>query len=392
MFEIESKEAKARTGVLKTPHGEIRTPHFVPVGTKATLKSIQMRDIEDLEIDVVLANTYHLFLQPGEKIIKEAGGIHKFMNWQGPIMTDSGGFQVFSLGTGYGKQVSKVAITPTEEEGLDVFKGELDTKHAKLARIDDEGVTFTSHLDGSLHRITPERSIEIQHDIGADIIFAFDECTSPESSYEYQREALERTHRWAKRSLSAHLNNLDQKQFLFGVIQGGRYEDLRKESAEVISGMSFDGFGIGGSFAKEDMAGPVSWVNDILPEEKPRHLLGIGEPEDILMGVEQGCDLFDCVSPTRLARHGTIYTSEGPINLRNEKYIRDFRFVDSEEKYTFAYLSHLFRAGEMLGATLATIHNLKFMSEFMTNIRESIEEGRFKEYKKDFLKKYYGKV
>jgi len=387
-----------RVGILETKYGSIRTPHFVPVGTKATLKSVQTKDLEGLNIDVILANTYHLFLQPGDKVIKEAGGIHQFMNWSGPIMTDSGGFQVFSLGTGFGEKISKIAITPTSEEGLDVFRDELDTAHVKLARIDEEGVTFTSHLDGSLHRFTPERSIEIQHNIGADIIFAFDECTSPLASFEYQKEALNRTHRWAKRSRQAHLNNPSSEQALFGIVQGGRFEDLRKESAKAISEMSFDGYGIGGSFAKEDMAGPVRWVNEILPEHKPRHLLGIGEPRDILMGVEEGCDLFDCVSPTRLARHGTIYTTSGPIHLHNEEYKKDFSVVDEEKnwdlegKYTKAYLSHLFRADEMLGATLSTINNIAFMGKFMSDIRDSIEHGNFSVFKQKFLKKYYGQV
>lgn len=393
-------ESSARTGILTTAHGEVETPHFVPVGTKATLKSVQMKDVESLGIDMVLANTYHLFLQPGESIVKQAGGLNTFMNWKGPTMTDSGGYQVFSLGTGFGKNINKVAITPTEEDGLDTYREEHQSEHAKLARIDEEGVTFTSHLDGSLHRFTPERSVEIQHAIGADIIVAFDECTSPTADFAYQKEALERTHRWAKRSLQTHLQNTEASsvQGLFGVVQGGRFEELRKESAEVIGGMAFDGFGIGGSFAKEDMAGPVRWVNDILPADKPRHLLGIGEPEDIFMGVENGCDLFDCVMPTRLARHGTIYTLDGPIHIRNRAYAEDFSLVDAEklwdheQTYTKAYLSHLFRSGEMLGATLASIHNIAFMARLMSNIRESIESNSFMQYKKEFIKRYYKNV
>ena len=395
----EDKNSMARTGVLGTPNGEIKTPHFAPVGTKATLKAVQTRDIHELEIDLILANTYHLFLQPGEDIIKEAGGIHNFMNWRGPIMTDSGGYQVFSLGTGFGEKINKIAVTSTEEDGLDIYKEDIDTEHAKLARIDEDGVTFTSHVDGSLHRFTPERSIEIQHSIGADIIVAFDECTSPAAGFEYQKEAMYRTHAWAKRSLLAHMNNTkaSSKQAIFGVVQGGRFEEFRKESARVIGGMSFDGFGIGGSFAKEDMAGPVRWVNSILPAEKPRHLLGIGEPMDIFMGVESGCDLFDCVSPTRLARHGSIYTLDGLQSIRNIRYSKDFSPIDAEilwdkeQKYTKAYLSHLFRADEMLGATLASIHNVAFMGRLMKNIRQSIEDGRFLDYKKDFIKRYYNK-
>ena len=389
----------ARTGILKTFHGEIRTPHFAPVGTKATLKAVQTKDVHELDIDLILANTYHLFLQPSESVIKEAGGIHKFMNWHGPVMTDSGGYQVFSLGTGFGEKINKIAITSTEEDGLDIYKEDINTEHAKLARIDGGGVTFTSHIDGSLHRFTPERSIEIQHSIGADIIVAFDECTSPTADFQYQKEAMRRTHTWAKKSLMAHMNNTEasSKQALFGVVQGGRFEELRKESAKVIGEMSFDGFGIGGSFAKEDMAGPVRWVNSILPAEKPRHLLGIGEPMDIFMGVENGCDLFDCVLPTRLARHGSIYTLDGLQSIRNIKYSRDFSPIDAEslwdkeQKYTKAYLSHLFRADEMLGATLASIHNIAFMGRLMKNIRQSIEDGNFLEYKEKFIKRYYKK-
>ena len=393
------KNSFARTGILETSHGEIKTPHFAPVGTKATLKAVQTRDVNELDIDLILANTYHLFLQPGENVIKEAGGIHNFMNWRGPIMTDSGGYQVFSLGTGFGEKINKVAVTSTEEDGLNIYKEDTDTEHAKLARIDEDGVTFTSHINGNLHRFTPERSIEIQHSIGADIIVAFDECTSPTADFQYQKEAMNRTHAWAKRSLIAHMNDTkaSSKQAIFGVVQGGRFEELRKESAEVIGEMSFDGFGIGGSFAKEDMAGPVRWVNSILPVEKPKHLLGIGEPMDIFMGVENGCDLFDCVSPTRLARHGSVYTLDGLQNIRNIKYSKDFSPIDEEslwdfeQKYTKAYVSHLFRADEMLGATLASIHNIAFMGRLMKNIKKSIEDEKFLEYKEKFIKRYYKK-
>ncbi|MCI5108610.1 MAG: tRNA guanosine(34) transglycosylase Tgt, partial [Candidatus Pacebacteria bacterium] len=329
-----------------------------------------------------------LFLQPGDEIIKKSGGIHSFMNWNGPTMTDSGGFQVFSLGTGFGKNISKVIKQEEYQDGISVYDEDIDTTHMKLASVDEDGVTFTSHIDGSLHRFTPERSIEIQHNIGADIIVAFDECTSPTAPYEYQKEAMERTHRWAERSLKAHRGNTSTNQGILGVVQGGRFEDLRKESAKVLSQMSFDGFGIGGSFAKEDMSGAVRWVNEILPEEKPRHLLGIGEIRDVFMGVEEGCDLFDCVMPTRLGRHGTIYTLDGPINLLNQKNKEDFETIDGI--YSKAYLSHLFRSGEVLGQVLATKHNLKFMTDLMREIRKSIEENRFSEYKELFLKRYYG--
>ncbi len=391
-------KTKARTGIIETKHGVLQTPCFTPVGTKATVKAVLPKDLVSIGVQVVLANTYHLFLQPNDEVIRDAGGIHAFMGWNGPIATDSGGFQVFSLGTAFGKNISKVAVEEVSEEGVDVFREETLTEHVKLARIDEEGVTFTSHLDGSLHRFTPERSIEIQHNIGADIIFAFDECTSPTAPYEYQKEALDRTHRWAKRSLHTHLHNTSasEKQALFGVVQGGRFEDLRKESAETIAEMAFDGFGIGGSFAKEDMSNAVRWVNNILPDEKPRHLLGIGEPMDILMGVENGCDMFDCVMPTRLARHGVLYTNHGPLRITREKYRKDFTLIDVEglwdtqQVYTRAYLSHLFRAEEMLAGTLATIHNVAFMMNFMKNIRLAIKEGRFSEFKKEFIATYYG--
>lgn len=388
---------------MKTAHGEIETPAFVPVGTKATVKTLTPELLKQTGAQVYLANTYHLYLEPGEGIVERAGGLGKFSNWSGPTMTDSGGFQVFSLGTGFGKKISKVApVEAIHEDGVMFFDEEILSPHAKLARIDDEGVTFTSHLDGSLHRFTPERSIEIQHKIGADIIFAFDECTSPDSPYEYQKEALDRTHQWAKRSLDAHKQNLERyglttsvaragEQKIFGVVQGGRFEDLRKESARVIGEMPFDGFGIGGSFEKRDMTTAVKWVNEILPEEKPRHLLGIGKPEDLFMGVENGCDLFDCVLPTRAARHGTLYTKNGPIHILNEKYVKDFSTVDEDKlwdpegKYTKAYLSHLFRADEILGLTLATLHNVRFIVNLVDEMRKAIYEDRFLEFKEEFL-------
>jgi len=399
-FSIEKKMAGslARAGKLVTSHGEIQTPAFVSVGTKGTVKTLTAEQVKACGAQMVLSNTYHLFLEPGEDVVEKARGLGKFMGWNGPTMTDSGGFQVFSLGTGFGKNISKVVITPTHEDGVTFFDEDVLTEHAKLARIDEEGVTFTSHLDGSLHRFTPERSIEIQHKIGADIIVAFDECTSPTADYDYQTEAMERTHRWAERSLRAHQANTkaSAKQGLFGVVQGGRHEDLRKESARVISEMSFDGFGIGGSFEKQDMTNAVKWVNEILPEEKPRHLLGIGKPEDLFMGVENGCDLFDCVLPTRLGRHGRIYTPHGMIALLSgdKKYANDFSPVDElglwdpEGKYTKAYLAHLFRAKESLAGTLASYNNLAFTIHLVDEIRKAIYEDRFLEFKEEFLTKY----
>ena len=310
--EVKSKKnSLGRAGVIHTPHGDIETPAFVNVGTKGTVKSLKPEDITDLVgASVALANTYHLYLQPGHKVIEEAGGIHEFANWNMPTMTDSGGFQVFSLGAAFGKGVTKFAkgeVSP--EAGLNIYSKDIAKSHGKLCVIDEEGVTFTSHHDGSMHRFTAERSIEIQHAIGADIIIAFDECTSPSADYKYQKEAMERTHRWAKRSILSHKQNYDalKKQGLYGVVQGGRFADLRKESAEVLSGMDFDGFGIGGSFSKEDLGDSLRVVNEVLPKDKPRHLLGIGEPDDIVRGVDMGCDTFDCVAPTRIARNGSVY-------------------------------------------------------------------------------------
>ncbi len=263
--------------------------------------------------------------------------------------------------------------------------------------IDEEGVNFRSHIDGSKHRFTPEKSIEVQHNIGADIIFAFDECTSPQASYEYQKEALDRTHRWAERSLSQHKNLGADRQSLFGIVQGGRFEDLRKESAKAISQMDFDGFGIGGSFEKEDMYTAVGWVNEILPKEKPRHLLGIGEPEDLFGGVQNGVDLFDCVSPTRMGRNGTLHTEGGRINILNFKFKNDFSPIDKKcqcyvcKNYSRAYLSHLFRSKEMLAGTLASIHNLYFITTLVDRIRQSILDDKFFEFKEEFLGRYYKK-
>lgn len=378
-----------RAGVIHTPHGDIETPAFVVVGTKGTVKSLKAEDMRDyVGNQVALANTYHLFLQPGDDVIKDAGGLHKFSNWNMPTITDSGGFQVFSLGAAFGKGVTKFAkgeVTETSEKAaLNVYSKEIAREHGKLCVIDEEGVTFTSHIDGSMHRFTAERSIDIQHNIGADIIIAFDECTSPTADKEYQQEAMDRTHRWAKRSILAHKQNYEalKKQGLYGVVQGGRYLDLRAESARVLSNMDFDGFGIGGSFTKEDLGEAVRVVNEILPEDKPRHLLGIGEPMDIVEGVSLGCDTFDCVAPTRIARTGTIYetTNEGHkrTNLLNTKYQRDFGKPDEScecyvcTTYTKAYLAHLFRAGEMLGPHLASLHNLYYIVNFTKRLREQI--------------------
>jgi queuine tRNA-ribosyltransferase len=397
-FKIEKKlkGSLGRVGVLTTPHGDILTPAFVAVGTKATIKSLNPEQVRDAGTEVVLGNTYHLYLQPGDEIVRDAGGIGKFMNWSGPMMTDSGGFQVFSLGVAYGKDISK--ITKIIDPSLLIPERFDDSDAPRLAKIGNDGVSFKSHLDGSVHYITPEKSIQIQHNLGADIIFAFDECTSPAEDLKYQEEALERTHRWAERSLKEHLI-LNSPQALFGIVQGGREESLRKKSAKIIAetnvdGKYFDGFGIGGSFAKEDMSSAVKWVNEILPEEKPRHLLGIGEPEDLFMGIENGVDLFDCVLPTRLGRNGTIYTKFGKIIITNKKFRNNFEPIEKDcgcytcKNYTRAYIAHLFHGKEMLAGTLSSIHNLYFIVNLVKKIRQSIVEDSFFEYKKDFLENY----
>lgn len=392
----------ARVGIVGTPHGSFETPAFVVVGTKATVKSVLPDDLRmHAGVDVALANTYHLFLQPGEDIVAEAGGLHAFMGWEGPLFTDSGGFQVFSLGVGFGKGLSKFVprkddVGFTKPNIPTVFDEDVRSQHGKLAIVDDEGVSFTSHIDGTLYRFTPERSVEIQHKLGADIFFAFDDFVLPDAPREEQITSMRRTHAWAERSLATHRANLvaRKRQAIFGIVQGGRYADLRAESAKIIGEMEFDGFGIGGTFSKADLGETLNVAIQNLPPEKPRHLLGIGEPEDIFEAVSQGIDTFDCVQPTRLARTGMIYTARGKVNLLNEKYIRDFSPLDVEtggyasEHFSKAYVAHLFRAKEMLGATIASIHNLYFLTSLMKNIRQSIKEDRFEQFRVSFLSQY----
>jgi queuine tRNA-ribosyltransferase len=418
-FKIEKKlkGALGRAGILETPHGVIHTPAFVAVGTKATVKSLNPDQVREAGTEVVLGNTYHLYLQPGDEIVRDAGGIGKFMGWSGPTMTDSGGFQVFSLGAAYGKDISKV--TKITDPSLLIPERFDDSDAPRLAKVGQDGVSFKSHLDGSIHYITPEKSIEIQHNLGADIIFAFDECTSPAEDLKYQEEALERTHAWAKRSLEEHqkltqanalrrshsilntqeLSGSSEDSYkhppaLFGIVQGGREESLRKASANFLKDLDFDGFGIGGSFAKEDMSTAVKWVNEILPEEKPRHLLGIGEPEDLFMGIENGVDLFDCVLPTRLGRNGTIYTKKGKIIIMNTRFRNDFSPIEADcecyscKNFTKAYIAHLFHGKEMLAGTLASIHNLHFIVNLVKKIRQSILEDNFSEFRDSFLAGY----
>lgn len=378
-----------RAGVIHTPHGDIETPAFIAVGTKATVKALTPDEIRSTGAQAILSNTYHLYLEPGEEIVKQAGGLAKFCGWNGPTMTDSGGFQVFSLGSAYGRGVTKVARDSSVQE-LDGRSAEGE----RLAKIDDDGVVFRSHKDGSLHRFTPERAVEIQHAIGADIIVAFDECTSPEDPVEYQKQALERTHRWAERSLRRH-RELGGAQALYAVVQGGKYRDLRELSARTLGRGEYDGFAVGGSFTKEDIGTAVRWVNDILPEDHPRHLLGIGEPVDIFLGVENGIDTFDCAAPTRHGRTAALYTRSGRINVRNAKYAQEFRPIDPEcdcytcANFSLAYLSHLFRANEMLAATLASLHNLSFIVRLVDSIRERISRGGYADFRDAFLLRYY---
>ncbi|MBI5405828.1 tRNA guanosine(34) transglycosylase Tgt [Candidatus Kaiserbacteria bacterium] len=412
-FKIEKSTAASggRAGLLHTPSGVIRTPAFVPVGTKANVKGVLPEQLRALGAEVVLANTYHLYLQPGEKIVEQAGGLAKFMSWNGPTITDSGGFQVFSLGAAFGKTISKFTkgeVTEKQDQ-IAVYDESVASQHGQLAVIDDEGVSFTSHLDGSLHRFTPERSVEIQHALGADIFFAFDECTSPTEPYEYQREAMERTHRWAERSLKANRQNIDanKRQALFGVVQGGRHEDLRRESAREIASLGFDGIGIGGSFSKEDMKGALAAAVRELPEELPRHFLGIGEPGDILEGIANGMDLFDCVAPTRIGRHGSIYTRHGIIHLTGEKYRSDFTSLSECSdvvrptsdvgrttsymggEFSLAYVAHLIRSKEMLGSMVCSVHNIGFILDLVKGARQAILDGRFDEYRAEFVRDYY---
>jgi queuine tRNA-ribosyltransferase len=388
----------ARAGILSTPHGTIQTPAFIAVGTKADVKGIQSAQFSTLGIQAIIANTYHLYLSPGPELVEHMGGIHRFMGFNGPIMTDSGGFQVFSLGEGFGKKLSKFLPDPLLQEipVPAVWDEDLATSHGKLAIVDEEGVSFTSHIDGGFHRFTPERSIEIQHSLGADIIYAFDECTSPTADYEYQKEAMERTHHWATRSLSAHRQHLTKnaQQGIYGIVQGGRYEDLRIQSAQFLANMDFDGYGIGGSFSKHDILGILDIVNKELPQEKPRHLLGIGEPEDIFIGVEAGIDTFDCVLPTRNGRNGGIYTKNGKIQIPNARYKDDPSALDVGcacpvcTHHTKAYIRHLFITKELLGPILASMHNIYFLTTLVQDIRRSILEGNFIAFRDAFLLRY----
>lgn len=381
------KKTRARAGIFKTPHGEIKTPAFLPVATNAALKGLNLKNSGLLPIRIFIANTYHLWQRPGDKLIKKIGGLHKFMNWQGPISTDSGGFQVFSLGSGREEGVGKIgSITCPKINGK--------IKKDNLVKINDDGVRFRSFFDGSWRELTPRKSIAIQENLGADIIFAFDECTSPTHNYEYTKKSLARTHKWAKLCLKAKKR---KDQALFGIVQGGIYEDLRLESAKFISGLPFDGFGIGGSVGdpKKDMYEILDWVIPILPENKPRHLLGIGEVENIFESVARGVDFFDCASPTKEARHGTLWTRRGKVNIKKSIYKNDRKPIESGcgcftclNGFSRAYLRHLIGAKEILGYELAILHNLYFVLNLMENIRGSIIGGDFEKFRKQFMKSY----
>lgn len=361
-------KSKARLGIIETKHGIINTPAFFPVATKATIKGLTPEQIKEIGFKAILANTYHLYLQPGNEKIKKLGGLHKFMNWSGPIATDSGGYQVFSLGCHKTGKVLK--------ENNDIYGYK---QKAKLVKIDRDGVDFTSHLDGSLHRFTPEKSIKIQEDLGADIIFAFDECTSPLADYDYTKKSMKITHQWAERCLKARKR---KDQFLFGIVQGGPFKDLRKESAKYISNLNFDGIGIGGSFGQNEMKKTLDWVIPHLAENKPRHLLGIGYLNDLKEAVKRGIDLFDCVYPTRLGRHGVVLTDKGEMSISKKIYQLDKKPIMNKcncyvcQNFSRAYLHHLFKANEMLGPQLATYHNLHFIFQFMEKIREGIKNDK----------------
>ena len=388
-----------RSGVITTPHGTIRTPAFVAVGTKATIKAVLPESLAALGAQALLANAYHLYLQPGADVIEAAGGLGRFMNWPGPTFTDSGGFQVMSLGAGFKK------ILAMDTEGLEdddvIAQGK-----SRLAHVDEDGVTFASHLDGSQHRFTPEISMRLQHQVGADILFAFDECTTLMNTRDYQEQSVARTQRWAARCLAEHLRLTRERgprpyQALFAVVQGAQYEDLRRQAARDlvslrVDGSGFDGYGIGGALEKQNLGTIVRWVCEELPENKARHLLGISEPNDVFIAIENGVDTFDCVSPSRVARNAAVYTTTGRFNVNSAACRRSFSPIDEDcdcytcAHYTRAYLHHLFKAREMLASTLCTIHNERFVVRLVDDVRASIEADTFSDFKIDFLGRYYG--
>lgn len=398
-FKVTHKEknTRARTGVIHTDHGDIETPIFMPVGTQATVKSLDSDDVKKIGSQIILGNTYHLHLRPGEDLISSFGGLHKFMQWDKPILTDSGGFQVFSLGLQKNMKTLKHENKTAEEK--------TENPQGRLVKIDEDGVTFTSHIDGSTHRFTPESAIETQHKLGADIIMAFDECTPDGADPDYIQEAMERTHRWAERSLTAHKANTEYhgyKQFLFGIVQGSNNQAFREESAKAISAMDFDGIAIGGESIGYNMQATrdiLDWVYPHIPEDKPHYAMGLGlSPLDLFEVVERGIDMFDCVAPTRLARNGTLFVHPSVdkkcrIAITNARFREDKGPIDPNcscytcQTYSCAYLHHLFAADELLAYRLATIHNVTFFLDLMKQMREAIRENRFVELKKEWTKK-----
>ena len=364
-YELKHKDNKARYGLLHTNHGTFETPMFMPVGTLATVKTLSPEELKEMNSAVILSNTYHLWLRPGEDIVSKAGGLHKFMNYDGPILTDSGGFQVFSLAKNKKKDIV------------------------------EEGVHFKSHLDGRNLFLTPEKSIEIQNKLDSDIAMSFDECPPASASYDYLKNSIERTLRWAKRGKDVH-NNTNQS--LFGIVQGGAYEDLRKFSAIETVKMNFDGYSIGGvandGESKDDMYKAIDYSIPYLPEDKPRYLMGVGDPIDIIEGVIRGVDMFDCVLPTRIARHGNAFTKYGKINIKNAKYKEDFTPLEENcdcyacKHYTKAYIRHLITSDEALGGRLLSIHNIRFLVRLCEDLRKAIDNDSLMEYKEEFEKNY----
>lgn len=361
----ECKQTGARLGRLHTPHGIIETPIFMPVGTQATVKAMTPEELKEMEAQIILSNTYHLYLRPGHELVKEAGGLHKFMNWDLPILTDSGGFQVFSLGD--------------------------------LRKITEEGVTFQSHIDGSKHFLSPEKVMEIENALGADIIMAFDECAPYPAEHDYVKKSLERTTRWAVRCKEAHTNT--ENQALFGIVQGGMYKDLREQSAKELIALDFPGYSIGGLSVgepKELMYEVLDYTAPLLPKDKPRYLMGVGSPDALIEGVIRGIDMFDCVLPTRIARNGTAMTSVGKIVIKNAKFTRDFSPLDPNcscyccKNYSKAYLRHLYKADEILSSRLMSTHNLHFLIDLMKQVREAIMEDRLLDFRNEFFERYYG--
>ncbi len=359
-----SSESLARNGLLETSHGSVETPIFMPVGTQATVKTMTPEELKTCEAQIILSNTYHLHMRPGSELVEKAGGLHSFMNWDRPILTDSGGFQVFSLG--------------------------------HLNKITEEGVTFQSHIDGSRHFISPEKAVEIQNQLGADIIMVFDECIPHPSDYEYVLQSVDRTTRWARRCQQAHENT--DRQHLFGIIQGGMYPDLRKRSAKALLELDFPGYGIGGLSVgepKETMYEMLDHLMPMMPEDKPRYLMGVGSPDCLIHGVLRGVDMFDCVLPTRIARNGSAMTSEGPIVIKNAKHFESWEPLDSNcqcyccQQYSRAYLRHLFKANEILGLRLLTIHNITFLLQLMKEMRLAIRQDCLLDYCKEFYRSYY---